>query len=180
MSGFSGGKEIGGYNWFYGFMKHHDELHVKNGVTNLSLARALGSSQCIINQWFDMCQSLLEQLNIMNLKYILNIDDHGSEDMEKVKKVVGIKGIKQYQMQPREKPRQTTMLTYVNAAGFALPPRVIHRGKYHDSWHIATQPYVLVQGSKKGYINKKLFAQYGKMLIYHLHASSNWTSLICC
>ena len=142
LSGFSEGKEIGGYKWFYGFMKHHDELCVKSGVTNLSLARALGSSQCIIHQWFDMYQSLLEQLNIMDPKYILNIDEHGSEDMAKVKRVVGIKGIKQ--MQLREKPRQTTMLTYVNAAGFALPPMVIHRGKYHDSWRIGTQPHVLV------------------------------------
>ena len=103
-------------------------------------------------------------------KYIWNINEHGSEDMAKVKRVVGIKGIKQYQMQPRVKPRWTTMLTYVNAAGFALPPMVIHRGKYHDSWHIGTQPRVLMQGSKKGYINKKLFAEYGKMLIYHMHA----------
>ena len=29
LSGFSEGKEIGGYKWFYGFMKHHDELHVQ-------------------------------------------------------------------------------------------------------------------------------------------------------
>ena len=29
----------------------------------------------------------------------------------------------------------------------------------------------MVRGSKKGYINKFLFAQYGKHLIYHLHAS---------
>ena len=144
LSEFSEDKEIGGYKWFYGFMKHHDELRVKNSVTNLSLACALGSSQCIIDQWFDMYQSLLEQLNITDPKYIWNIDEHGSEDMAKVKRVVGIKGIKQYQMQPREKPRQTTMLTYVNAAGFALPPMVIHRGKYHDSWHISAQPCVLV------------------------------------
>ena len=29
----------------------------------------------------------------------------------------------------------------------------------------------LVRGSKKGYINRKLFAEYGKMLIYHLYAT---------
>ena len=34
-----------------------------------------------------------------------NINEHGSEDMAKVKRVIGIKDIKQYQMQPREKPR---------------------------------------------------------------------------
>ena len=28
----------------------------------------------------------------------------------------------------------------------------------------------MVRGSKKGYINKFLFAEYGKQLIYHLHA----------
>ena len=122
LSGFSEDKEIGGYTWFYGNMKCHGKLHVKNSVTNLSLARVLGSSQHIIDQWFDMYQSLLEQLNITDPKYIWNIDEYGSEDMAKVKRVVGIKGIKQYQMQPREKPRQTTMLTYINAAGFALPP----------------------------------------------------------
>ena len=59
------------------------------------------------------------------------------------------------------------MLTYVNAAGFALLPVVIHRGEYHDSWCIGAQPCVLVRGSKI----KKLFAEYGKMLIYHLYAS---------
>ena len=72
-------------------MKCHDELCVKNGVTNLSLAHALESSQHIINQWFDLYQSLLEQLNITDPKYIWNIDEHGSEDMAKVKRVVGIK-----------------------------------------------------------------------------------------
>ena len=38
LSGFSEDKEIGGYKWFYTFMKHYDELRVKNGVTNLYLA----------------------------------------------------------------------------------------------------------------------------------------------
>ena len=91
--------------------------------------------------------------------------------MHKVKKVVGINGIKQFQVQPREKARSTTMMTYVNGAGYALPPMVIHRGQYHGSWHIDAPKCVLVRGSKKGYINKKLFAEYGKMLIYHLYGN---------
>ena len=90
--------------------------------------------------------------------------------MPKVKKVIGLKGIKQFQKQPYEKPKQTTMLTYVNAAGFALPPLVIHKGKYHDSWRTHCPRAVMVRGSKKWYINKFFFAEYGKRLIYHLHA----------
>ena len=79
--------------------------------------------------------------------------------MAKVERVVGIKGIKQYQMQSREKARWTIMLTYLNATGFALLAMVIHWGNFHDTWHIGTQSCILVQGSKKGYINKKLFTE---------------------
>ena len=61
------------------------------------------------------------------------------------------------------------MLTYINAAGFVLP-LIIHKGKYHDSWRTHCPRSVMVRGSKKGYINKFLFAEHGKRLIYHLHA----------
>ena len=131
----------------------------------------MGSSKQIIDTWFDQYEDLVAQLGITDPAQIWNIDEHGSEDLHKVKRVVGIKGIKQYQIQPCEKARHTTMLTYVNATGYALPPMVIHRGKYHDSWCIDAPKRVLVHSSKKGYINKQLFAEYGKMLIYHLHAT---------
>ena len=35
----------------------------------------------------------------------------------------------------------------------------------------------MVRGSKKGYINKFLFAEYGKQLIYHLHAAGQLDKL---
>ena len=63
------------------------------------------------------------------------------------------------------------MITYVNSVEYALPPMVIHHGKYHESWKIYAPERILVYGSKMGYINKNLFAKYGKMLIYHLHAT---------
>ena len=180
IQGFSELKEMSGAKWFGLFLKHHDELHVKHGATHLSLARALGSTHNIVENWFNSYEKLIEDLGITDPECIWNSDEHGSEDMHKVKKVTGIKGIKQFQVQPREKPRRTTMLTYVNAAGYALPPMVIHRGKYHDSWRIDAPKRVLVRGSKKGYINKKLFCEYGKMLIYHLHATGkiNKTNLV--
>ena len=163
---------MAGTKWFGLFLKHHFELKVKHGATNLSLARAMGSTNTIIENWFDQYEDLVAQVGIDDPAYIWNIDEHGSEDLHKVKRVVGIKGVKQFQVQPCEKAWRTTMLGYVNAAGFALPPMVIHRGKYHDSWHIDTP----LKGSglwmqKRIYINKKLFAEYGKMLIYHLHTT---------
>ena len=54
FEGFSEDKESTRYKWFYMFMKCNNKLCIKNGVTNLSLARALGSLQRIIDEWFDM------------------------------------------------------------------------------------------------------------------------------
>ena len=147
LEGFSENKEIAGPKWFSLFLKRHSELKVKHGATNLSLARAMGSSKQIIDTWFDQYEDLVAQLGITDPAQIWNIDEHVSEDLHKVKRVVGIKGIKQYQIQPCEKARCTTMLTYVNAAGYALLPMVIHRGKYHDSWHIDAPKRVLVCSS---------------------------------
>ena len=130
---FSDRKEIAGHKWFSLFLKYHDSLRVKQGVTNLSFAHALGSSSQIIDQWFDKYEQLIEELQITDPKYIWNVDEHGSEDIPKVKRVVGIKKIKTFQVVCHEKVRYTTMLTYINGEGFALPPMVIHRGKYHDS-----------------------------------------------
>ena len=172
FKGFSKDSSEAGWKWFTFLLKRYPKLKVKEGVTNLSIARAKASDRDSVTRWYKKYQNVLDQLEITDPKYIWNIDEHGSEDMPKVKKVIGLKGIKQFQKQPHEKPKRTMMLTYVNAAGFALPPLVIHKGKYHDSWRIHCPRSVMVRGSKKGYINKFLFAEYGKRLIYHLHAAN--------
>ena len=121
IDGFSENKELAGSKWFSLFLKRHAQLQVKQGATNLSLARVMGSTTNIIENWFDQYENLVAQLGIDDPAYIWNIDEHGSEDLHKSKHMVGIKGIKQFQIQPHEKARHTTMLTYVNAAGYALP-----------------------------------------------------------
>ena len=134
FKGFSKDATETGQKWFGFLLKCYPKLRVKEGVTNLSIARAKASDRDSVTRWYKKYQNVLDQLEITDPKNIWNIDEHGSEDMPKVKKVIGLKGIKQFQKQPHEKPKQTTMLTYVNAAGFALPPLIIHKGKYHDSW----------------------------------------------
>ena len=102
IQGFSELKEMAGAKWFDLFLKCHDELCVKHGATHLSLARALGSRHNIVENWFKSYEKLIEDLGITDPECIWNIDKHGREDMHKVKKVIGIKGIKQFQVQPRE------------------------------------------------------------------------------
>ena len=86
-------------------LKHYPKLRVKEGVTNLSIARAKASDHDLVTRWYKKYQNVLDQLEITDPKYIWNIDEHGSEDMPKVKKVIGLKGIKQFQKQPHKKPK---------------------------------------------------------------------------
>ena len=41
IDGFSGDKELAGSKWFSILLKRHAQLHVKQCITNLSLARAM-------------------------------------------------------------------------------------------------------------------------------------------
>ena len=129
FEGFSKQCNEAGRKWFAFLLKRYPKLKVAT--------------------WYKKYQNVLDQLEITDPRYIWNIDEHGSEDMAKVKKVIGLKGIKQFQKQPHEKPKRTTMLTYVNAAGFALPPLVIHKGKYHDSSRNHCPRQVMVRGQKR-------------------------------
>ena len=63
------------------------------------------SNHDLVTRWYKRYQNVLDQLEITDPRYIWNIDEHGSEDMPKVKKVIGLKGIKQFQKQPHEKPK---------------------------------------------------------------------------
>ena len=162
LPGFSDAKEMAGHKWFQLFLKCHEELHVKQGATNLSLSKAFGMIKGIVDSWFDKYETLVESMGITDPACIWNTDEHGSEDMHKVKKVLGIKGIKQFQVQLREKGRHTTMMTYVNGVGYALPPMVIHRGKYHDSWWIDAPKCILVRGSKKATSTRNYLLSMGR------------------
>ena len=56
---------------------------MKEGVPNLSIARAKASDRDLVTRWYKKYQNVLDQLEITDPKYIWNIDKHGSEDMPK-------------------------------------------------------------------------------------------------
>ena len=171
IEGFSQDLGTAGRSWFSYLLKRNPVLSVK-GATNMSLQRAEASSETLVMRWFEKYLDVLGQMKISKPEQIWNVDEHGTEHSPRTKKVVGIKNVRQFQVQPTEKPNRSTMVTYVNAAGYALPPLIIHKGKYHGSWTEHAMPGAMIRGTKKGYINKELFADYGKKWIYHLYASN--------
>ena len=106
----------------------------KKTPVNISRQRADATKYSDVVSWFDKYQDVLTQLGITEPHCIYNVDEHGTEHSPIVKNIIGEKGRKSFQIQPTEKPSRSTMLTYINAAGFALPPMVIHKGRFRKSW----------------------------------------------
>ena len=133
LQGFTKEGCTAGYHWFKYFMECNPKLTIKTPV-NLSIARAMSSNEVILNYWFNEYEEVLKQLGIDYPNYLWNVDEYGTKDVLKCNKVVCIKCLKTFQTVSREKSRRSSMLPYVNAAEYALPQVVIHRGKYHDKW----------------------------------------------
>ena len=74
-------------------------------------------------------------LGINSPTQVWNVDKHGTEHSSKTKKVIGKVGMPAKTIQPMEKPLRSTLLTFVNAAGEAVAPMVIHKAKkYSSTW----------------------------------------------
>ena len=70
-------------------MEHNPKLSIKTPI-NLSIARAMSSNKVILNCWFDEYEEVIKQLGIEDTKYLWNVDKHGTEDVLRCQKVVGI------------------------------------------------------------------------------------------
>ena len=92
FEGFSKQSNEAGRKWFAFLLKRYPKLKVKEGVTNLSITRAKASNHDSVTTWYKKYQNVLDQLEITDPRYIWNIDEHGSEDMPKVKKIHWAKG----------------------------------------------------------------------------------------
>ena len=131
--------------------------------------RAKSANPDIITNWFKLYQEVLEENNIDSPLYAWNIDKCGCIDSPKPKKIVCIKKIPANQLGPAKKGETTTAIVFVNAAGMHTHPIVIHKGgRVMDTWKNDMPKGYKLGASENGWINKKLFYQYGKTLIKYL------------
>ena len=77
----------------------------------MSLQIAEPSSETLVMQCFQKYLDVLGQMGISKPEQIWNVDKDSSEQTFKTRKVVGIKNVRQFQVQPTEKPNQSTMVT---------------------------------------------------------------------
>ena len=73
------------------------------------------------------------------------------------------------------------MLTFVNATGQSVPPLIIHKGqRVQDTWRLKAPGNMKLTATKRGYITKSKFHEYGLHFMKFLkaHGLADKTSLL--
>ena len=105
--------------------------------------------------------------------HIWNVDECGIGDVPQMQKVIGVNGERSFQTVSGEKSTNTIMLTFVSAGGLSLNPMLIFKAsKIKTEWREAAPSGYMLRPSATGYINAKLFYEYGEYFIKFLKESN--------
>ena len=164
--GFSPVKKCAGPWWLKGFMKRWPLLKKKN-AKNLSLYCAACANAFQVAKFFNLYKSLVNKFQLAYKPFnIWNIDKTGIPDIPKEQRVIGVTGESCSQTVSGEKPSNTTLLAFVSAGGLSVPPMIIFKGsKVETEVRDAAPSGYMVRSLKTGYIQSKLFAEYGEKLV---------------
>ena len=167
--GFSPVKRKAGRCWLKGFYKRHPEIWKKTSI-NLSIGRAIAANPVQIGRFFDQYTQWLEDWGLECApNRIWNVDECGVGDVPQTTSVVGVTGERAFQTVSGEKPQNTTIVSYISAGGLAVPPMVIFKAaKIKPEWREAAPSGYMVRASYSGYINGKLFQEYGEHFVKYL------------
>jgi len=134
---FSSDKGSAGYFWLKSFLQRHHLSFRKPEA--LSIGRASGMNETVVNKWFDDYEQLLDELQIRDMpSQLWNCDETGLQEHFIQGKVVAETGEPCYQITKGEKGQTTTVLACFNGVGIFCPPTVIFKGTNCDCDHSST------------------------------------------
>ena len=170
--GFSPIKKRARRTWFKYFLRRNPEVKAKMSQ-NLSIFRAMGANKVQINKFFD---ELRDWIRMWKLEYspnsVWNVDECGLGDVPKSQKVVGVTGERPFQTVADEKAQNTTLLNYISTGGVAMKPMIIFKNAaIKKEWREAAPSGYFLRASSSGYINSKIFFEYGKEFVKFLEKS---------
>ena len=144
--------------WWQKLCQRHKNVTHRMAVP-LSIARAMGSDQNVMNRYFDMLTDTLKSNGLLHKpELIYNCDETGMPLGALNRKVVARVGSKNPSCITTNSKTQFTVLACVSTAGLTLPPFVIFQRKTMNyELTIGEVPGTLYGLSDKGWITQKLF-----------------------
>ena len=157
--------------WLRGFFSRYPHLSMKT-AKNLSVGRAIGGNKEALKKWYNQYEAMLEDLEIDDPRFILNLDETGVSDVLEApkRKYCGRKNVPLQHMVSGEKGERSTIAQCVNGLGERICTMLIHKGvRFQDNWREG-KPYGFLMGvSPKGHINKKLLIELAGAILQKLH-----------
>ena len=169
VKGFNEEKGVAGEKWARGFLRRQQANLTMRIPKLLSIYRAKCTNKAVVNHWFDIYENLLRVCQIESGTFVWNIDECGCIDTPRPKRVVCKARLRAHQLSYQDKGETTTVACFVNAAGMHLDPVVIHKGgKVSPGWRVDKPEGVMLSYSSNGWINKRIFYEYGQQFIRFL------------
>lgn len=163
--------QMAGSDWFFGFMKRHPRLSIRCPEAT-SLARATAFNEHNIKLFFDVLEPVIRRLNAGG-NVIYNLDETGCTTVQRVPKVVAVKGCKQVgQVTSRERGELITMCAIVSATGMALPPVLVFpRKNFREVLMNGAPEGSLGLAYESGWMTSGNFVKVLQHVAKHTHAS---------
>lgn len=159
---FSDQKSTAGRKWLKNFLARNKDIS-KRKAQFMNPARAQKLNKAIVEQHFKAIREIYDDLNIdENPERLYNIDEKGCRlTVHRQPQVLAEKGSRRVHLIAQEHAENVTVAICVNAAGMAIPPMILFKGKrMRDEFKENLPPGTLVKMASKGSMTTELFVDF--------------------
>ena len=156
------------HGWWESFCHRHPNVSLRT-TASLSLSRAKASDINVVNKYFDLLQSTMDEYDLHDKPcQLFNVDETGMPLNPKPLKMVCGTGSKNPVSTGSGNKSQITIVGCVNAAGYCIPPMVIYGRKTISAALVENEiPGTIYGLSSKGWIDQDLFDQWFDHFLYY-------------